>query len=153
MTDVEAAYIAGFFDGEGTCGSHLQQKRNCTYVNSYATSVAIVNTNRGILEWIQKTSGLGLIYNKPRAKAQHRPAYSLDMPEHHVVKFLKMVQPYVKLKARQVELVLELKLMEKGRDKHGLDARFARLTVWTDEQQARRAAINLELSELNKRGA
>lgn len=139
MTEIDAAYIAGFFDGEGSCGCRIQIKRHQDNVPSYATQVSIVNTNRGILAHIQKITCLGLIYNKPRSSSKHKHAFVLDFPEHHVVKFLSLIQPYLHVKAKQVALVLELKAMVKDQ-------------VWNIEQQARRAAICFELRALNKRG-
>lgn len=124
--EVMAIYTAGFFDGEGCCGLYLSK-------GHYKPVITITNTNRFVLYSIQRSISLGEVYNKTGGKANWKAAYQLQFPRDHMAKFCKLILPYVILKKRQVELMLQF-----------LDT--------TDEQVTQREAIRQELSALNSRG-
>lgn len=130
MSETDLAYIAGFFDGEGHCGVSLQVSK--TY-RSYHCNVLVTNTNREVLDWMQKTLQLGFVKIAKPAKAHHKVSYRLEFPKLHIVKFLGFVLPYLKVKKRQAELMIQ----------------FCAIDF---EQRDLQRSIHSELSELNKRG-
>jgi len=98
-------YIAGFMDGEG-CISF--SKKN----TSYNVHINISNTNRNILNWIQKTlKERGIImklYPKKKEKATDKQGYRLEcFKMEDVKKLLGLLFPYLKGKRKQALLVLE----------------------------------------------
>lgn len=122
----EICYTAGFFDGEGSC---------CLTVNKnyYQPYIEIANTSRETLFAIQRAISLGDVREKSGVPAHHKRQYSLKFPRNHMVKFCKMILPYVKLKKRQLELMV--KFLET-----------------TEDQVTEREAIREEMTALNKRG-
>lgn len=102
----DGRYIAGFFDGEGCvhiteAGSYKSGKPHLT------VKVQIANTNTEILRDIQQVVG-GTVSTSLSAiqKASNRqyPCYKLSLTAHtDVKKFIEVVGPFVRVKARQVE--------------------------------------------------
>lgn len=140
MSPTDLAYIAGFFDGEGSCGLALGKYNTRTGIQSYQPNATITNTDKEILLFIQKALGLGFMDSGTQQKQHWKMSHKLWLPQHHLVKFLTLILPYLRLKRRQAELVIEF---------CSLKADYKDISL---EQQARRAAIYVELSELNKRG-
>ena len=58
----EIAYIAGFWEGEGSAGIYRRGK------GRYRLNVSIVNTNKSVLIWIKNKLGYGCICKKPGCK-------------------------------------------------------------------------------------
>lgn len=104
MKAEDLAYIAGFFDGEG-CATILHgggANRNCIQKR-----VSICNTNRDILLQIQRILGFGSLYEKKRDNKKHKTLYDLVFLQDQIPVFLALILPYVRLKKRQVEILLE----------------------------------------------
>lgn len=63
MTEVEKAYIAGLFDGEGcvTCKQRKTKRkdRGGKIYNQWYIRCEISMTDRGVIEWIHRTLGFG----------------------------------------------------------------------------------------------
>lgn len=95
-TDVELAYIAGFFDGEG-----------CVNLSSPSLVVHLTNTNREVLDWVQSLFG-GKVYLPPRYSIKHKQSYRWHLHKRDVTAFLTAIQPYVRIKQIQVVLGLGL---------------------------------------------
>lgn len=126
--DRMAIYTAGFFDGEGCCGLYVESN------GRYKPVIVISNTSRDVLYVIQRSISLGDVYEKKVQKTNWKPAYQLYFPEAHMVKFCKLILPYVILKKRQVELMLQF-------------------FNTTKEQVAEREVIREEMCLRNKRGS
>lgn len=141
-TVTERAYIAGFVDGEGCIGLHHKSDIPSNGRISYGPYLAITNSDLPILEWIQKKTRGGVIakgiYNGVNAKDRNVLKYQVDQ----MTRILEYLRPYLIVKARQADLLLEY-LKTKGERGRRIES---------EELYARRAAISLELSLLNKRG-
>lgn len=143
MKETDLAWIAGFFDGEGYCG--LTQISRIVMNQSYNSFVVIANTNRDILMTIYRTVGLGELIDTHKATLTHKRQYKLNFIPSQQVKFLRMILPYLKLKLRQAELLIEFHEACKA-TKDGFKS------VLTDAQVLRRAEIFDELKALNAKG-
>lgn len=141
-TETDLAYIAGFFDGEGHCGL---TKSNAS-TNSVRIHVVITNTNRDALMWIYRTIGLGMLDEQSKGNLRHKKVYDLRFPASHRVKFLKLIQPFLKIKKRQVELMLEFCETCKAEIPQEMG------TSLTTSQIIRRNEIIEEFKALNTRG-
>ena len=69
MTDTEAAYIAGLFDGEGTITykKYPERKKKGNKVNTYncwRISMEIAMTDQSVLIWLHKALGVGTLASK-----------------------------------------------------------------------------------------
>lgn len=112
-TETDAAYLAGFFDGEGTIsfGFGGWVKKEVTYWCP-RIQVAICNTNNDCMKLLHKKTPLGHIYitpnNQPRkgrdtTKWHEITTWRMTSPKD-IEQFLKIIEPYVILKKPYVTL-------------------------------------------------
>lgn len=143
-SETDLAWVAGFFDGEGHCGLAIWaaavQKNP-----AYKSNVDITNTNREILMTIYRIVGLGALSDTVKGTVKKKRPYALYFPNLHQVKFLKLILPYLKLKKRQAELMIEYHEQCKCNM-----TQFEK--TLTSEQILRRAEIYDEMKALNAKG-
>jgi hypothetical protein len=115
MAAEDAAYIAGFFDGEGCLtmrrsNRHARGKEGSGVASvHYRLALDFANRHIGVLKWIQQFTG-GAIYSKygPKRKATWAPAFALVLwNKADIERLLRAIQPYVKVKTEQVALGLD----------------------------------------------
>ena len=102
-TEAERAYIAGFFDGEGSVGIYR-------YRNSFAATVTLVQKNPAVLLWIQSIFGGTLCVKKP----EHVVSTETDMcfqlrytSRNDVYVFLHTIRAHIRVKKDQVDAVFD----------------------------------------------
>ena len=124
MSDTDIAYIAGFFDGEGSIFVSKSKKQ-------YFLTVSISNTNLLVLESIQKIIG-GNISKSPDNRENSSQLFRLRLYCNEAKKFLERILPYLKTKKEQARLAIEFQSkMEMGK-----------LTIPKEEQEKYRILIN-----------
>lgn len=102
ISELDAAYIAGLIDGEGTIT--LSRKHRNEYRQ---LSVSISNTERVLLEYVLQTVGAGKITRKRISQSHHTPSYTYAIYNRQALHFLEQLQPYLKgYKARRSALIL-----------------------------------------------
>ena len=106
-TDLDAAYMAGFFDGEGCVSivKHTNRKRRSNPV--YVLRVDIDNTDPGVIEFVKAFAGdFGSAFLKRKATVfpAHMAVYSFRCHSYEAYHFLRLIYPYVRVKRKQVEL-------------------------------------------------
>jgi hypothetical protein len=106
MLTIQSNYIAGIVDGEGTIGLYK-------YDNIYIVEIKIHNTNLNLLKYVRDTIKLGHI-NRQSKKENHKFVYIYKLRKHEYKKFLNEILPYLKIKRRQAELVLQYLSLRKG---------------------------------------
>ncbi len=99
-------YLAGFFDGEGSCGIYLGSQGG---YRSYYAKVSIGQNGRTVLEAIQEKYHGMIHLNGPRGSR-----WQVDC--QNATRFLRDIQPYVIEKRRIVELVLSFMDQKKDLD-------------------------------------
>ena len=67
MTEYDAAYIAGLFDGEGSIDftKRKEKKRSGTY-NCRRVSMEVTMTDQSVIRWMHEVLGVGTVVKKPR---------------------------------------------------------------------------------------
>lgn len=102
----DAAYIAGFLDGEGslTLSRHhcYDKNRNTTY----HLRVRITNTFPGIIDWIAMIVGYGSI-SKKKVYNGNKDAWEWSLSGRRAIAFLNQLYPYLKVKKLQAEVAFE----------------------------------------------
>lgn len=98
LSPVDAAYIAGFLDGEGSI--ILYRRRD-----KVALRVGFANSDRPVLEWIAQVLACGSITIK-HGNPLHKPGYILQINADAAVSLLRQVRPYLHIKARQADLAI-----------------------------------------------
>lgn len=136
---MNAPYLAGLFDGEGSIMIKKQARPTRTYF-SITTHLALVEGIGGnlIKELHHRWGGHYSVrtYNRPNCRPLHR----WHLEDRKAAAFITFIQPHLRLKAAQAMLALELVSL-KGREHRLSDTTYDRMT-----------AISLEMADLNRRG-
>jgi hypothetical protein len=102
LTSVDAAYIAGIIDGEGTItltAMHREENRRLV--------IAISNTERALLEFIKGAIGAGRITNKRTYSQRHAPSYTYQIGARQALALLGQIAPYLRTyKSARADLLL-----------------------------------------------
>ena len=100
LAPLDAAYIAGFLDGEG---SFIFFGRNNDRI---ALRLIFTITDRSVLEWIAEVTGVGsIIAKKPRSIA-HKTGYSLQCYSDAAASVISQLLPFLHIKQDQAKLAL-----------------------------------------------
>jgi LAGLIDADG endonuclease. len=110
LNEPKRAYIAGFFDGEGSI-TIIKHKPNSKFrmKNCYYTlQVQITNTNKEIIEWLHFRVG-GHISNNSHcpSRKRQRPCWAWRVIAQEAKVFLEAIEPYAIVKKRQIQLAID----------------------------------------------
>lgn len=132
----EAAYMAGFWDGDG----HFTLVR-CCRGKGYAPALGVANTCRDVLIWFRRKIGRESIRIHQYCPYKNQKlAFSLEIRGHNTaIGVIRAVLPYLIVRKRQAQLLLEYCLL-----RNGLPSRRVHVP--------RERRIYLELRKLNKKG-
>ena len=138
LTDVQRAQLAGMWDCDGHIGVTRRWRSGRPY---FRPVVQIGQAKRVLPDWIVAVVGCGKVYAyKADAIANPRRGhmYQLRFPDSTAATFLREIRPFLILKLRQADLVIEMceRMTWNGRS---LSA----------EETARREGIAAELAALN----
>jgi hypothetical protein len=110
MLDTEAAYIAGFIDGEGSITIHKHNESKYRSTAAYSPSVYITNTQLYVLEWIKSTFHTGVIREHNQTKngivKTTKQCYRIFFEGDKCLYVLETVYPYLKIKLRHAIIVI-----------------------------------------------
>lgn len=134
------AYVAGLVDGEGTAMLNRMGTKP-GWNTRYQAMITVVNTSLPVLEWLQAEFG-GSLRPRKKQKEHHRQAWAWRLGDQKLVEFCKGIQPYLRIKHRQVALLIEF-LENKRRTNYGRGARLS------DEEAAWRTEIHSKIIALN----
>jgi len=103
LSSVDAAYVAGVIDGEGTIPlirMHRGENRRPV--------VSISNTELPLLRYIRTVIGAGRITNKRAAAIHHTPSYAYVLTGRRAISLMRQVVPFLRTyKAARAQLILE----------------------------------------------
>ena len=120
IDSITLAYIAGFLDGDGSIFFQIIPRKDYKQKFQIRTSIAFYQKkeNVEILNWLKEKFGVGYIRHRKTGISDYTIVESKE-----VKKILKLLQPYVKLKKKQVDLGLEIitKLENKKSDRDFLE--------------------------------
>ncbi len=103
LDPVDAAYLAGLIDGEGSVSlSRKHRNENRQLV------ISISSTERQLLTYAQDVLGAGKITNKRTYRAHHTPSVTFAITNRQALDLLKQVAPYLKsYKADRAAFILQ----------------------------------------------
>ena len=104
MKEVDLAYFAGLFDGEGHVRIGKDPKPRYGATTRYYLQVIISNQNLQVLEELQQNFG-GSIHGSSGC-------YHLAFGALQSMRFLEEVKPYIRIKLPQVEVALEFQRLQ-----------------------------------------
>ena len=123
LAPVDAAYIAGLIDGEGTI-TLTRKHRN----ENRQLAISISSTEKDLLEFVLRTAGVGKITNKRIAQAHHTPSFVYAIYNRQALGLLEQLFPYLRgYKTRRAALILRdyIKLTPRN-GKYTAEQRLAR---------------------------
>lgn len=104
-TEVELAYIAGLFDGEGSVfRTSVKSSKNQKRYPRLTAQIA--QNDRRVLDWIRETLGYGAVYEKGLSVAGNM-GHNFRTTHRTARMFLIEIQPYLRVKAELVGTLLE----------------------------------------------
>lgn len=103
LDPIDAAYIAGLIDGEGTITlSRRHRNENRQLV------VTISSNERTILQYVKDVTGVGIVTKKRAYKASHSINYTYKLSNRQAIDLLQQLFPYFKsYKKHRAQLVLD----------------------------------------------
>lgn len=102
LTPVDAAYIAGLIDGEGTIS--LSRKHR---LDNRQLVVSISSTEGMLLEYVKEVVGAGTITNKRTYKNNHTPSKTYQISNRQALDLLNQIASFLKsYKADRANLIL-----------------------------------------------
>ena len=120
MDSTILAYIAGFLDGDGSVFFQIVPREDYKQKFQIRTSIAFYQKSEyvEILEWLRSIFGVGYIRRRKTGVSDYTIVESKE-----VKRILSLLQPYVRLKKKQIDLGLEIihKLENKKSDKDFLE--------------------------------
>ena len=107
MTEAEAAYIAGLFDGEGTITykKYKEKKTKGTY-DCWRISMEIAMTDKSVLVWVNEVLGCGTLNKKPR-KNGHKMQYRWRCVFRDCFHVCCILFPFAHVKLSKIQQVIE----------------------------------------------
>jgi hypothetical protein len=141
LTKEQCAYIAGIVDGEGTISiSH----NNIQGKNSYSIVMRVYNTDKKLINWLCKKTGLGAIKIQKNAVWERnniKVLYKWDLYANNIRQFLPLIEPYLIIKKKQAQIMIEW--LSKPR-LNGYSI--------TDERRKYKKEMCIKMLKLNRRG-
>ncbi len=90
MSGLEAAYLAGLIDGEGTVTLTKREKNA-----QRAITITIANTERELLEYPMRVISAGIISSKRTQKIHHTPSFVYRITGRQALSVLQQIVPYL----------------------------------------------------------
>lgn len=105
MTELEYAYIAGLFDGEGCIQIIQQSKRRNGRTTPYCLSVCISNTDTKVMRWLYASLG-GVLIDRP-GRNGGSCSWSWQTYTNNAATFLEHISPFLVIKRAECDTALE----------------------------------------------
>ena len=142
----DAAYAAGFLDGEGTIYILLHKPGNgkAPRSPSYILTITLSQTQEGVLGWLKERWG-GSVSSEPLRKWGRRPIWAWRVSSRKAASLLTECLPYLQIKKRAAEIAIEF---QAGKRPHGGAARW--LGPLTEEEIGRYQTAKEQISLANR---
>ena len=103
LTEVEKAYLAGFFDGEGCISLRTMMDKKKAKTPSYQVEVAIGQKNIATLQELHQMAGIGKVYESGGG----RGCATWRLTHIQSRDFLSVLLPYLRNKKQEAVLAIE----------------------------------------------
>src|SRR5688572_7825878 len=137
----EAAWLAGFMDGEGTLTIGRATRSESRSGFSYEALMVVANTEYDVLVGIVNMCGGGKVQRSNVKKvAHHKDGYRAIWSANEIRRLLPQIRPFLRIKARQADILLRF-----------LESKVAGRRVTAELWQSFER-MRAEVRELNRRG-
>jgi hypothetical protein len=117
IKDTDLAYIAGIIDGEGYVGIKRSTVRKDCVNRSYHARIQIRMVDEPAIRFVSKTLG-GTYYREREHSTKGRPLYCFSASDAVAESILRAVLPFLRVKRRMADTVLQLREMQANAKKH-----------------------------------
>ena len=106
LSDVQASWLAATIDGEGSVGIHRQYSNDRAGFK-YKAVVSVNNTDMAFLEQVKKLVEGFVHVKKNPTQPHHKKCWAVQIKHRATAPLLEQVKPYLIIKRKQADLVLE----------------------------------------------
>lgn len=147
VSKLRASWLAGFIDGEGWIGIYKRKQ------GWHCCQLTISNTNKEIIEWLQKSFGGGIITKKVFIGQNWKEQYWWQVyNKKRLDAILLAIIPYLKVKKKQAILVRKfMKTYKKEFYKYKRNGR-GQIVRKIPLQYELREKLHQEVKQLNQKG-
>ena len=108
LKKMDAVWLAGVVDGEGTIGIYKQKRPGNKLEVRYFANLEVVGTHRGFVEKVANMIQTPLCVKDQQRRNPHcKKAYGARIQRRLVPRVAETILPYLVIKKEQAELVLE----------------------------------------------
>ena len=107
LSKTDAAYLAGFIDGEGCVAISRKTDPTMRAGYGYRLYLAASNTNRPIIDYVRRITGVGFIYNMNRPSKRHKQAYSWQVWSQQARGVLEQILPFLRIKRKRALIAIK----------------------------------------------
>lgn len=143
LSKTDAAYLAGIIDGEGTVfvsrTDSSKSAKACKRGFAYRSGLAVSMTNRSIVLWMKRITGIGKISGVRRHKKNHKPGFRWSVWSKQASTLLLLLYPYLKLKRRHAANQLRFQLYMRLTGYKGVSS-----AEWNRREKRRQISLQLK---------
>jgi seryl-tRNA synthetase len=143
FTKTQRAYLAGFFDGEGTFSIIRRPDKRSPTGYSYQPYAEVTSTNEEIIKWLNGFVGKGFTFYRPK-KGNANDAFVQHVTGMEtIIGFISLLYPYLRLKKEVANKVRQF-----------CKSRQAKIKVAKEHRHITDKELKIfdEIRVLNKRG-
>lgn len=100
-TPDQLAYLAGFFDGEGSVLLRQRGRR-------WEANLRFLGTNLPVMHWISEVTGASLS-RRPPARSGNKASFEVCLQHKKAERWANLLLPHLRIKRAEVELLLVLR--------------------------------------------
>jgi hypothetical protein len=114
VTNAEWAYLAGLIDGEGCLYAYVVNPSG-ERGQTFEAGLRVGMTDESVLAWAQANTGAGRL-RKQQRKERWKPLHVWDLNLTDTARILPELLPYLQVKRRHAELILQFAGNKKDRE-------------------------------------
>ncbi len=107
ISQFDLGFIVGFFEGEGCIGLYNKSYKEYNNKCNYGIFTCISNTNKNILNKIQRILQIGNIRLGKEKTIKSKTIYQFDLRVYEIKDFLETILPHLNIKKYQALIALE----------------------------------------------
>jgi hypothetical protein len=149
LSEMELAYIAGFFDGEGSLTIHTNCRKSPRgLVPNHTLQVSLANTNPEIVRWLHSVFG-GQYLTRHDRRPGNRPVAQWIIRAAKALPFLEAIRPFVRMKTAQIDIAIAFQKTKK----RGNTRVAPEVLEWREAQRHSISNLNKKRHDVERRVA
>ncbi len=151
MNKLKASYLAGLIDGEGYIGIMKHKRYDDLTKNHYREVIKIANTDKKLIEWLKNSFGGDMEERKWKNGENYKTAYCWSKKYTNTEEILRKIMPYLRVKKKQAEIVLEV-IKTKKKWWQRLNRNRSNTPAYRKEDWQKLEKLYWQIRKLNKKG-